>query len=118
MFYYFILIVQKLNFPPGWIFQCPFRQGEEEVSLRSYNLHIENWIKETFGLKEFEILNAFNLSYKMSPLRLCRIAKAQNQEKWRIHSDTFMQLRAQRTCARTFIFLKKYERKKFDNFWL
>ena len=24
MFYYFILIVQKLNFPPSWIFQCPF----------------------------------------------------------------------------------------------
>ena len=25
MFYYFILIVQKLNFPPSWIFQCPFQ---------------------------------------------------------------------------------------------
>ena len=24
MFYYFILIVQKLNFPPSWIIQCPF----------------------------------------------------------------------------------------------
>ena len=24
LFYYFILTVQKLNFPPGWILQCPF----------------------------------------------------------------------------------------------
>ena len=25
MFYYFILIVQKLNFPPCWIFKYPFK---------------------------------------------------------------------------------------------
>ena len=25
MFYYFISIVQKLNFPPSWIIQCPFQ---------------------------------------------------------------------------------------------
>ena len=39
MFYYFILIVQKLNFPPSWIFQCPF---SSTTTLYSSSLHSNN----------------------------------------------------------------------------
>ena len=61
MFYYFILIVHKLNFPLGWIFQCPSNLNQEvlvklkKISAVKQHCNHEGW-------------SELNVSYQVSQI--------------------------------------------------